>query len=159
MELVVRATVVFWVIWLIARGLGKRELSEMSPFELILLVVIGDLVQQGVTQEDYSITGSVIAVTTFTFWVLVLRAITYRFGSARRMLDGQPVVVVRDGALCEEAMRYERLTEDDVKEAARDQGIKSLDEVTYGVLEPDGRINFLLRDRTDLPGADDRNLG
>src|SRR5688572_3071329 len=115
MEIIVRASVVFFVLFLIARGTGKRELSEMTAFELILLVTMGDLVQQGVTQEDMSITGAALAVGTLAFWILVLSAVSYRFPGSRPALEGVPVVVVHDGEPVAEALRLERVTIDELK--------------------------------------------
>jgi uncharacterized membrane protein YcaP (DUF421 family) len=151
MEIVVRATLLFWVIWLITRGMGKRELAEMSPFELVVLVVMGDLIQQGVTQEDFSVVGAATAVGVFAAWALVLSVLSNRFDLARRAFDGQPVIVVRDGAFCIDAMRAERILEDDVREAARDRGIASIALVEVGILEPDGGFSFI---RTDDRGLD-----
>jgi uncharacterized membrane protein YcaP (DUF421 family) len=143
MEIVVRATVTFWFLWLICRGLGKRELSEMSPFELILLVTMGDLVQQGVTQEDFSLTGAMLAISTLAFWVLASTMVTRRSKAAKRILDGQPVLLIRDGELLRPTMDHEGIDEDDIKEAARNQGIADLAGVRAGVLEPDGKFSFI----------------
>jgi uncharacterized membrane protein YcaP (DUF421 family) len=145
-ELVVRASVVFWFLFLLIRGLGKRELAEMTPFELIVLMVVGDLVQQGVTQEDTSITGALLTVSTFGCWVLALSVSTARWPRWRRRVDGVPVVVVHEGRLVEEALRIERVTAEEVIEAAREQGISDLAHVRVGVLETSGRLSFLQTD-------------
>jgi uncharacterized membrane protein YcaP (DUF421 family) len=144
-EILVRASLTFWFLWIVARGLGKRELAEMSPFELILLVTVGDLVQQGVTQEDFSLTGSFIAVGALAFWILVLSIISHRVPASRKVLEGSPVIILRDGELDEDVLRLERITEDDVDQAARSQGIRDLGTVEVGILEPDGRFSFLPR--------------
>lgn len=149
MEIIIRASIVFLVLFLVARGTGKRELSEMTVFELILLVTMGDLVQQGVTQEDMSITGAALAVGTLAFWILVLSAVSYRFKAARPLLDGRPVIVIHDGTPVDDALRLERLTVDELKEGARNQGIQDLGHVRLGVLEPDGRFSFLTRSPDD----------
>lgn len=146
MEIIVRATVLFWVIWLVTRGMGKRELAEMSPFELVVLVVMGDLIQQGVTQEDFSVVGAMSAVGVFVAWALVLSVLSNRFPAAKKAFEGQPSIVVRDGAFCKEAMAAERVHEDDVREAARARGIASIAMIEVGILEPDGQFSFI---RTD----------
>lgn len=151
MEIIIRASIVFLVLFLIARGTGKRELSEITVFELILLVTMGDLVQQGVTQEDMSVTGAALAVGTLAFWILVLSAVSYRFKAARPLLDGRPVVVVHDGQPDMDALRLERLTIEELKEGARNQGIADLGSIRLGVLEPDGRFSFLTRSSGDGP--------
>lgn len=143
MEIIARATVVFFFLFLVARGTGKRELSEMTVFELILLVSMGDLVQQAVTQEDMSVTGAGLAVGTIAFWIILLSKVAYRFPWSRPVLEGVPVVVVRGGEPIMEALRFEDVTIEELKEGARNQGIADLGKVELAILEPDGRFSFL----------------
>lgn len=161
MELIVRATVIFFFLWFLTRAMGKRQLAEMTAFELILLVTLGDLVQQGTTQEDMSLTGALLAVGTIGFWTLVFSILSYRFKTARRTIDGVPVIIVRDGQLVHEALRMERLPVAEVLESARKQGIGNLDDVAVAVLEPDGRFSFIQKqegdERKSGPGDDERH--
>jgi uncharacterized membrane protein YcaP (DUF421 family) len=145
MEIILRATAIYFFLWAMARGVGKRELAELSAFELILLVTMGDLIQQGVTQEDMSVTGAFLAVGTLAFWILVFAYLSFRFGRLRQGVDGAPVIVVRHGQPLKDVLRVERVTLDEVKEEARNQGIADLDDVEIGVLESDGRFSFLKR--------------
>ena len=143
MELVLRTTAIYFILWAITRGLGKRELAEMSAFELLLLVTVGDLIQQGVTQEDMSVTGAMLAVGTIAVWILIFSWIGFRWRPARRAVEGVPVVIVRDGRPLEDALRLERVTLDELLEGARNQGIANLRDVELAILEPDGRFSFL----------------
>ena len=143
MEIIVRATVIYFFLWLVARGTGKRELSEMTAFELILLVTMGDLIQQGVTQEDMSITGAILSVGTLAFWIIVFSAVSWRFKGARPILEGLPVVVLRKGEPLMNVLEIERITLDELKEGARNQGIIDLAGIEIAVLEPDGKFSFL----------------
>jgi uncharacterized membrane protein YcaP (DUF421 family) len=145
MEIVVRATVIYFFLWALTRGLGKRELAEMTAFELVLLMVMGDLIQQGVTQEDTSITGAILAVGTIGVWILAFSYLGYRFRSARHLIEGVPVVVVRDGRPVEPALRLERVILDELLESARNQGIDNLRDIDLGILEPSGQFSFLKR--------------
>ena len=145
MEIVVRATITYFFLWLVMRGVGKRELAEMSPFDLILLVTIGDLVQQGVTQEDFSLTGAMLAVGTIAFWVIVSAYAQLRSSWARRTINGTAAVVVRDGVPLERVLRMQRVSFDDLKMAARRQGIADLRDVRLAVLEPEGKFSFIER--------------
>src|SRR3546814_2955342 len=97
MEIVVRATIIFVFLLILTRGLKRRTLADMAPFEMILLVVVGDIVQQGVTQEDFSLTGAVLAAATFGFWVTVLSYASWRWAPVGRAIDGVPLVIVQDG--------------------------------------------------------------
>lgn len=145
MEIIVRATVIYFFLWMLTRALGKRELAEMTAFELLLLVVVGDLIQQGVTQEDMSITGAILAVGTIGAWILVFSWLGFRFKRARDLIEGVPVVVVRDGKPVEPALRLERVVLDEVLESARKQGIANLRDINLGILESDGKFSFLQR--------------
>jgi uncharacterized membrane protein YcaP (DUF421 family) len=145
MELIIRATAIFWFLWLVVRGTGKRSLAELTPLDLILIVVIGDIVQQGVTQEDMSVTGAMAAVSVFVVWTLTADSLARRFPKVSKVIAGEPIIVVRDGAPLEDRMRRERVTMDDLKEAARIEGIGDLEEIEFAVLETDGKFSFITR--------------
>lgn len=145
MELVIRATVIFWFLWLVVRGSGKRSLAELTPLDLILVVVIGDIVQQGVTQEDMSVTGAMLVVSVFVIWTLTADTVARRFPRTARVLNGEPIIVIRDGKLLEDRLRRERLSIDDLHEAARVEGISDLSDVAFAILETDGEFSFVTR--------------
>ena len=140
-----RAITALLVLFLLTRGLSKRSLSDMSPFEMILLVVIGDVVQQGITQEDMSVTGAVLVISTLGFWIAFLGWLTWRSELARRLVEGVPLVLVRDGEPVDAALAAERMPLAEVLEAARQQGVEDLDEVRLAVLEVNGRISIIQR--------------
>jgi uncharacterized membrane protein YcaP (DUF421 family) len=143
MQIVIRAVVLYFFLWFLTRAMGKKELAQLSVFETILAVTIGDLVQQGVTQEDVSVTGAMLAVGTFGILILIFSFVSYRSPRTRPAIQGIPVVVVRDGAPVERAMAYERITLEEIKDAARGQGIADLREIHLGILEPGGTFSFL----------------
>jgi len=146
MEIVVRAVIIFFFVLFLTRAMGKKELSELTAFELILLVTMGDLVQQGVTQEDQSLTGAILAVGTLGLLIVLLSYLSYKWRPIRRVIRGTAVVIVREGRPIDDAMKLERLTIDDVIESAREQGIDDLGRVKLAVLEPDGKVSFIQRD-------------
>lgn len=146
MELVIRVTLVFFFLWAMLRALGKRELAQMSAFELVLLVIVGDLIQQGVTQDDTSVTGTILILSTISIWVVVLSYAGFRSQRVNDVFEGVPVVVIRDGQLVEPVLRSERVTAEEVIEGARSQGIALITDVCCGVLEPDGRFSFIVQD-------------
>jgi uncharacterized membrane protein YcaP (DUF421 family) len=145
METVLRAAIMYLFIWGVTRVIGRKELSGMSSFELVLLIVMGDLIQQGVTQQDSSVTAAVLAVSTMSLLVVATSYVSFRFANASKIIDGIPVVIVRDGRLQRPILEIERLTEDEVNGAAREQGIADLREVAVGILEADGRFSFVRR--------------
>jgi uncharacterized membrane protein YcaP (DUF421 family) len=143
LDIVIRTVVAFFVIVLITRIVGRRELSSMEPFDLILLVVLGDLVQQGVTQNDESMTGAILVLFTLTVLTTGLAYANFRFSSLRPALEGHPVVLVENGKLIERNANRERLTVEEIESEARLQQIESLEQVRLGILETSGRISFI----------------
>ncbi|HEY7848317.1 MAG TPA: YetF domain-containing protein [Candidatus Limnocylindria bacterium] len=158
MDIVLRATVIFFGLYLLVRLLGKRELAQLTPFELIVLVVMGDLIQQGVTHNDFSLTASLLAVATFAFWASVLSWLTFLSRRAERLLDGEPHVIVRDGEILRANLRRDRLTLAEIESEMRLAGIPHLRDVAWAIVEPRGRISFIPRDKdTDVnPQPDDQ---
>jgi uncharacterized membrane protein YcaP (DUF421 family) len=143
MDIVARTVVVFFFILVVTRAVGRRELSSLEPFDLILLVVIGDLVQQGVTQSDYSVTGSILVVATIALLTVAMSYLSFRFRRLRPVLEGEPLVLVEDGKPIERNLRRERITIDELRAAAREQQLRSLEDVHLAVLETSGRISFI----------------
>jgi uncharacterized membrane protein YcaP (DUF421 family) len=147
MEIVVRAAVLFVFLWWVTRATGKATLGELSTFQLVMYVVLGDLVQQGVTGQDYSVTGAVLAVATFAVLTMSLSWVDQHWPRARPVVHGSPIVIVSDGEPQSTAMKAERLSIDDLYEAAREKGIERLSQVKLAVLEADGRISFFTHEK------------
>jgi uncharacterized membrane protein YcaP (DUF421 family) len=145
MDLVIRTTVIFVVILVMTRAVGRRELSSMEPFDMILLVVIGDMVQQGVTQSDYSLTGAVLVICTLAGLTVGTAYLSFRFRRLRPILEGDPILLIADGRVIEANLRRQRMTVEEVMTEARLSQIGSLDDVSWAVLESNGHISFLTR--------------
>jgi uncharacterized membrane protein YcaP (DUF421 family) len=143
MDIVIRAAVAFLFILLLTRIVGRRELSTLEPFDLILLVTIGDLVQQGVTQNDFSVTGLGLAVGTIAVLTVLFSYLPWRFQALRPVLEGVPVILIEDGDVVDKNLRRHRLTHEEVAAEARYQQIDSLDAVRWAVLETSGKISFI----------------
>ena len=143
MDIALRALVLFGFVFLLTRVTGRRELSSLGPFDLVLLIVVGDAIQQGLTQDDYSVTGALIAVGAIATLQVVTSYGSYRSRRLRRIFDGEPIVLVQDGKVLERNLRRERLTVDEVLEQARLQQISSLQDVAWAVFEPNGAISFI----------------
>jgi uncharacterized membrane protein YcaP (DUF421 family) len=142
MEIVIRALVVFTFLWLVTRVVGRASLSEITTFELVIYVTMGDLIQQSVTQQDYSLTSAFLAIGVFALLTIALSYSSWRWPRLRPIIRGTPVMVMRAGAPIGEVMRRQRLTMDDVMAAAREQGIRRLSDIDLAVLETDGKISF-----------------
>ncbi len=146
MDIVVRAAVMFAFLFGLLRLMGKRELGQMTPFELVVIIVMGDLIQQGVTQADTSLTGAVLAVGTFAFLAILMSWVSHRFPWTQRILDGEPRVIVRDGVVDPAALVRDRMTIDEIESEMRLAGIADLSMVAWAILETNGKISFI---RTD----------
>ena len=146
MEIVIRALVIFCFLWVITRAVGRSTLGELSTFELMLYVTMGDLVQQAVTEQDYSVTAGILAVSTFALLTVGLSWVQWRFPRLRPVTSGKPVLVWRDGEPIEDAMHEERLALADFLVAAREQGIRDTRAIEFAVLEADGKLAFFTSD-------------
>jgi len=127
----------------VLRIVGRRELSTLGPSDLVLLVVMGDLIQNGVTQADDSVTGIFLAISTFAMLAVAMSFITFKSGRLQTVIEGEPLILVQDGRTIDKNLRAERLNLDDIAEEMRGQGIASLEEVKWCVLEASGRMSFI----------------
>ncbi|MCW2996339.1 MAG: hypothetical protein JWQ18_3834 [Conexibacter sp.] len=143
MDLVLRTAFVFFLILIVTRAVGRRELSSMEPFDVILLVVIGDMVQQGVTQSDYSLTGTTTVIATLAVLTVATGYLSFRVGRLRPLLEGEPIVLIANGEIRREALRRQRITIDELGAEARQSQIGSLRDVRFAVLETGGQISFV----------------
>ena len=143
MDIVLRTIAVFAFLLVLTRVIGRRELSSLQPFDLILLIILGDAVQQGLTQDDYSLTGAFLVIGTFAVLQVFVSWVGYRFPRARPILDGEPIIIIEDGQLIERNLKRERLTHAEIAEEARNQQIAHISQVRWGVLETNGQISFI----------------
>jgi uncharacterized membrane protein YcaP (DUF421 family) len=143
MDIALRSVVLYAFIVFVMRVMGRRELSSLTPFDLILLIIAGDALQQGLTQDDYSVTGAVIAVGTIATMQVLTSYLSFRSTKARRVLEGDPIVLVERGKLIEKNLRRERMTPGEVEGEMRLQQIAALDDVEWGILERNGSISFI----------------
>jgi uncharacterized membrane protein YcaP (DUF421 family) len=143
MDIVLRAVVAYLFVIFMLRIIGRRELSALGPTDIVLLVVMGDLVQNGVTQSDDSVTGIFLAISTFAMLTVAMSFITFKSRRMQTVIEGAPLILVQDGTPIDSNLRAERLSVDEVTEEARGQGIESLDEVKWCVLEPSGKMSFI----------------
>jgi uncharacterized membrane protein YcaP (DUF421 family) len=143
MDIVFRAAWMFFFVWLITRAVGRRELSTLEPFDLILLIVLGDLIQQGVTQNDFSVTGAMLATGTVGLMTILFSWLSFRFPRVQPVLEGDPVIVVEHGEPIERNLRRNRITLEELAGQARLNNIAHIDDVEWAVLETSGQISFI----------------
>jgi uncharacterized membrane protein YcaP (DUF421 family) len=159
MEVVVRAVVIFGFLWLVTRVVGRSTLGELSTFQMLLYVTMGDLVQQSVTQQDYSVTSAILAVSVFALLTIAVSWVNVRWRRVRPLVHGVPVVVVRAGEPLLDVMQRERMSPDDLMAAAREKGIRRLTEVDLAVLETDGKVSFFTEGAESSGAAEKPSVG
>jgi uncharacterized membrane protein YcaP (DUF421 family) len=143
MDLVLRSIFLFLFVYGLTRIIGRRELSSLEPFDLILLIVLGDAIQQGLTQDDYSVTGAVLVIGTLALLQVLTSYLSYKFKRLRPILEGEPIVVIENGEPIMKNLRRERLTIEEIAAEARRQQMDSLTDVKWAVLETSGHITFI----------------
>src|SRR5213596_3256736 len=142
MDIALRAVFLYAFVVFLLRVMGRRELSSLSAVDLVLLIILGDAIQQGLTQDDYSVTGAILAIGTIASLQVLTSYLSFRFPPLRRVLQGEPIVLVDHGKFVHRNLRRERMTEDEIAEEARQQQIASLDKVQWAILEANGSISF-----------------
>ena len=146
MEAVWRAAAIYFFYWLIFRIAGKRTLSEMTSFDFILLLMIGEATQQALLGDNYSITHALIVGSTLIFLDVMLSNLKERYPQAEHAIEGVPVIVMQDGKMLQDRMRKERIDAEDILTAAREaHGIERLDQIKYAILERSGGISIVPR--------------
>lgn len=155
MDIVIRASIMFFLMFGLLRLLGKRELAQVTPFELVLLIVMGDLIQQGVTHNDFSLTGALLAICTFGFWAVALGWASYLSPRAERLLEGEPSVLIQQGRMVEGNRHRHRMTVMEIESEMRLAGIARMADVDWAILEPNGKISFIKRENGEPSQQED----
>jgi uncharacterized membrane protein YcaP (DUF421 family) len=143
METVGRVVFVYVVLWAGFRVVGKRELTRMTPFELVTLLLIPQLFSRALTRQDYSMTNAVIGSATLFTLLLLTSILSHRFARFRRVLQARPTVLVVHGQIQTECLDRERIAETDIHAAMHHAGIRDLADVEWAILEGDGRISVI----------------
>jgi uncharacterized membrane protein YcaP (DUF421 family) len=146
MDIAIRAVVLYCFLIFLMRVIGRRELSSLGPVDLVLLIVLGDAIQQGLTQDDYSVTGALIAICTIAAMQVFVSYLSFRSSRMRKVLEGHPIVVIQDGKLLDANLRRQRMTPDEIAEEMRMQQIGSFDDVAWAIVENNGTISFIKKE-------------
>lgn len=153
METSLRVIIAYAFIWAAFRVLGKRELSRMSPLELVLLLFIPQLFSRALTRQDYSFTNAIIGASTLLALTFLTSAMTYRSKRVASVMVSKPTVLVAHGELLTEELDHERMSPNDIFDAMQKAGVTTLDEVEWAVLQSDGAIAIVRRDHGRVSGV------
>ncbi|MBA1193949.1 DUF421 domain-containing protein [Pseudomonas entomophila] len=158
MDAVLRAGAMYLALMVLFRVAGRRSLSDLTTFDFVLLLIIGEATQQALLGDDFSFTNAVLVISTLIVLDVGLSLIKVRSTRAARLLDGHATVVVEDGRFLRERMRRCRLTEDDILESARaNQGVERVERIKYAIVERNGKISVITRD--DAAEGEGRQAG
>ena len=151
-EIILRTAIVYFVILIGIRLTGKREIGQMTPFDLALLLLISNAVQNAMTGPDTSVSGGIIAATTLLLLNAAVTRIVWKNRKVRKFVEGTPTLLIRHGKIIQDHLDKERVTADELTQALREHGIASVDDVSVAVLEIDGSISVLKNE--EVPSAD-----
>lgn len=150
MDSVIKAAIVFFVLWAIVRVSGRRTLGEMTAFDFVLFMIIGGSTQRAITGQDYSMTNALLLVATFVTLDIALSIAQVRWPATRHILTGMPMILVENGNLLSGRMRQARITEGNILEAARRlHGLERFDQIKFAILEATGKITIVPAVRSD----------
>lgn len=146
MESIIRGAIVYVVLLVLFRIAGKRSLTEVTTFDLVLLLIISEATQQAMIDNDNSMTNALLLVVTLIAMNILFSVLASRWKGFGKLVEDVPLVLVENGKLLEDRMHRERVSEDEVMEAARElQGLERLEQVRYAILERNGHITIIPR--------------
>lgn len=143
METVLRITAIYFFIMIGLRAMGKREFSQLSSFDLVVLLLIPEMAQQAMMQEDFSLTNAFIALSTLFTLVYLTSLLNYRSKTAEELIEGRPTVLVSNSEFVVDNLDRERITAEDVYSEMRKAGLSRLEQVRWAILEPDGKMSLI----------------
>lgn len=145
LEIALRVAILYLSLIVMVRATGKRGVGQLSPLDLLAMLLLSETVSPALTAQDQSLTGSLTAAATLLLLTVAIGRLTARFAWAERWIDGCSVAIARDGRPCEEAMRTERITRQELDSAIRKSGLEDLSGVQLATVEPDGSISIVPR--------------
>lgn len=160
METVIRVVIIYLVIAVGLRIVGKRAFGQLTPADLVVLMLIPEFFQQAMAREDFSMTNALVAVSTLLLLTIVVDTVAYRFPRLGKVVNGEPVTVVSHGTLRTDEIDRERLSPDEILDAMHRAGLETMDQVKWAVLYPDGSVAIVpWSTQSKAPTSQKRPLG
>jgi uncharacterized membrane protein YcaP (DUF421 family) len=144
-EFIARAILVYLFLLVILRITGKRQVGQLAPFDLVLLLVLSNALQNAMNGGDNTVTGGVISAVTLIALNWIVGYATFRSKKVARFVEGRPQVIVHNGQVYRDVMETERLTQDELDAAIRLAGCASIHDVHFAILENNGQISVRVR--------------
>jgi uncharacterized membrane protein YcaP (DUF421 family) len=143
METVLRVAFFYFFILLGMRAIGKREFSQLSPFEMVTLLLIPELTQQALVRQDFSATNAVVALSTLFLLVFLTSLAAYRMPKVGAAIEGEPTVLVYNGRFVRRSLALERVSPDEIYSEMRKSGLERVEQLKWALLETDGKISVI----------------
>ncbi|CAH0157326.1 DUF421 domain-containing protein [Pseudomonas glycinis] len=147
MDSVLRALAMYLALMVLFKIAGRRSLAELTTFDFVLLMIIGEATQQALLGDDFSLTNAFLVIITLIAVDVGFSLLKQRSSWVSRLIDGEPTIIVENGKLLHRRLRHARLVEADVMEAARSsQGIETIDQIKFAIIERNGKISVIRQD-------------
>ena len=147
MDSVLRAAVMYLALLVLFKIAGRRSLAELTTFDFVLLMIIGEATQQALLGNDFSLTNSILVIITLIAIDVGLSLLKQRSQWVQRLIDGGPTIIVENGKILHKRLRHARLVEADIMEAARSsQGIETLEQIKFAIIERNGKISVIAQE-------------
>ncbi|MCX5794594.1 MAG: DUF421 domain-containing protein [Elusimicrobia bacterium] len=144
-EKLLRSFVIYIVLYLIIRLTGKRQVAQMTPFDLVVLLVLANVVQNAVIGPDNSLGGGIIGAVAIVGLNWLMAEAAFRSKKARRLIEGEPVLLIHDGRILRRSLDGQRITVDELMAALRENGVADPLRVRFAVLEDNGKISVMAK--------------
>ena len=158
METVWRVGAVYLFLMVALRIIGKRDLGQLAPFDLVILLLIPELLSQAMVREDFSLTNGLIGVSTLLCLVFLTSLGVYLSKGTARLVEGRPTVLVREGVLLSRNLDRERVSPEEIFAQMHQSGLERISEVKWGILETDGKISFVPLQQSGVTQGNDESL-
>lgn len=146
MDSVLRAAAIYLVVLVVFRLAGRRTLSELTTFDFVLLLIIGEATQQALLGDDFSIVNAMVVIVSLVVFDIALSLLKNQSRWVAKLIDGEPMIIVEDGQILARRVRKARIGEADILEAARhSQGLERIDQIKFAILEKNGKISIIPR--------------
>jgi uncharacterized membrane protein YcaP (DUF421 family) len=147
MDSVLRAAAIYLALMVLFKIAGRRCLAELTTFDFVLLMIMGEATQQALLGDDFSLTNSMLVIVTLIVIDVGLSLLKQRSQWVSQLIDGGPTIIVENGKILHKRLRHARLIEADVMEAARSsQGIETLEQIKFAILERNGKISVIAQE-------------
>ncbi|MCP2072535.1 UNVERIFIED_ORG: uncharacterized membrane protein YcaP (DUF421 family) [Pseudomonas lini] len=149
MDSVLRAAAMYVALMVLFKIAGRRSLADLTTFDFVLLMIIGEATQQALLGDDFSLTNALMVIVTLIAIDVGLSLLKQRSKRVSQLIDGGPTIIVENGRILQGRMRHARLVEEDIMEAARSsQGIETLEQIKFAIIERNGKISVIAKEQS-----------